>query len=204
MNMELIVCLLRYRQELKEDHPSALHFSAKQLPSETDKSSITYPLYPYTSDKLAIIFVYGTDYQREMNILFIPGSVQILATLILLFVFLATIILCIVRRGGFMSAFIDIVIAFIAGGNLRMRFKFERWFFGILLISAFFITSIFTGNLLDCVYQVLNQEINTFEQLANINLPNIPAYINPTLAMHSEDIRERLRLVHQSLMRCTF
>lgn len=159
---------------------------------------MTYPLYPYESPKLALIFVYGTDSTREMNIVLVPESVRTLAISIGLFVILATTALCFMRRklklprSGSTFTFIDVIIAFIAGGNLRMQHKFERWFFGILLIGTFFINSLFTGDLLDCVIRILNQRISTFQQLADINSP---IYISKTLAMHEFNIRKMLRFV---------
>lgn len=138
-----------------------------------------HPLYPYDSAELVTIFVYGDDFSRHMNILLIPESVQILAGLIVLFKISAAIILFIIRRkfqlrgGNFISAFIDTMVAFTAGGNLRLRHKFERWFFGIMLIGAFFITSLFMGDILDCIYRIFDQKVSTFEQLATVNQPEV-------------------------------
>lgn len=157
---------------------------------------MTYPLYPYRSRKLAAIFVYGADFERQMNILSIPGSVQGLAISIVLFIISAAIVLCIIRRkfklrrDGLISTFIDTMVAFIAGGNLRMQHKYERWFFGILLIAAFFITSIFTGDLLEYVHRILSQEIDTFDQLKNRNQS---VYIIPSLSIYAKHICVMLR-----------
>lgn len=154
-----------------------------------------YPLYPYESRKLSVIFVYGTDFTRRMNItMSIPEPIQMMAGYILLFVVLAAIILRLIRkkwklrRDGLFSTFIDTMIAFIDGGNLRMQHKFERWFFGVLLIAAFFISSLFVGDLLDCVYRIIYEHINTFEQLAQINSS---IYISSSL--NSEEVYHMLR-----------
>lgn len=73
-----------------------------------------------------------------------------------------------------------------------MRYKWERWFFGILLIAAFFIISLFTGDLLDCVIAILNQTINRFEQLAVLSTP---IYVHPAIKKNVAIIQEILKLV---------
>lgn len=157
---------------------------------------MTYSLYPHGSMKLMIVFVYGTNFTRQMNILLIPEAVQIVAALITLFMSLAALVLSIIRRklnlqrGGILSAFIDIFITFIGGGNSRMDHKWEKWFFSILLIAAFFITSIFAGELLDCFVRILNQKITKLEHLKGLNAP---IYITPALHPYGPHIDELLR-----------
>lgn len=181
----------------KPESANLLHFDSFLLPSNSNRgTSSLHPLYPYDSAELVTIFVYGDDFSRHMNILLIPESVQILAGLIVLFKISAAIILFIIRRkfqlrgGDFISAFIDTMVAFTAGGNLRLRHKFEKWFFGIMLIGAFFIISLFMGDLLDCIYRIFDQKISTFEQLATMNAP---IFISHRLSVHTEDINDRLR-----------
>lgn len=146
--------------------------------------------------EIRVIFVYGQDYTRHMNILLIPGYVQILSGVIMLFICLASIVLWIIRRklelrrNDFVSAFIDTIIPFIGGGNVRMEHKWEKWFFAILLIGAFFITTLFAGDLLDCVYLILNQKITTFDQLAEMNAP---IYIVPAMILHHKSIDSLIR-----------
>lgn len=94
-----------------------------------------------------------------------------------------------------MPSLIDTMVAFISGGNLRMRHKWERWFFGILLIGAFFITSLFTGDLLDCIMTILNHKMKRLEQLAD--LPS-PIYVHSTLVNDVEHIQNILRLVEHT------
>lgn len=157
---------------------------------------MTHPLYPYDSIKLMAIFVYGDDFTRQMNIVFIPEAIRTLAICLISFLGSATVILlCMrrklrLRRSGLISVFMDIIIAFIAGGNLQMRHRVERWFFGILLTATFFITSLFVGELLDCVYRVMNQRISTFGQLAEIHSP---VYSGSSLAMYEGNIHDMLR-----------
>lgn len=181
----------------KPESSNLLHLDSFLLPSNSNRgTSSLHPLYPYDSAELVTIFVYGDDFSRHMNILRIPESVQILAGLIVLFKISAAIILFIIRRkfqlrgGDFISAFIDTMVAFTAGGNLRLRHKFERWFFGIMLIGAFFIISLFMGDLLDCIYRIFDQKVSTFEQLAKMNAP---IFISQRLSVHTEDINDMLR-----------
>lgn len=88
------------------------------------------------------------------------------------------------------SVIVDCLIPFVGGGNLRMEHQFERWFFGILIIGAYFIVSVFGGDLVDSVVQIHNSKVETFDDLAKIK-PSI--YIDKYLAIHIEDISEMLK-----------
>lgn len=153
-------------------------------------------MYLHVKIKLKTLFVYGTDYKRKMNIFSVPESVTIVAALVLSFIFAAAITLYIIRRklrrppNEFLSAFIDCWIPFIGGGNLRMEHRLERWFFAILLFGAFFIMSVFSGDLLNCVVQVLNEKVSTFAELAEINPPIYSTY---ELYLHRDLIYEKLK-----------
>lgn len=157
---------------------------------------MTYPLYPYDSDTLTVIFVYGVDFNRQKNILLVPESIQLLAGLIALSMSASALILSIIRRklnirrSGLISTLIDTLISFVAGGNLRVKHGMERWFFAILLIGTFFITTIFAGGLLDYFYRILDQKIDTLEQLAVVNSP---IYVSSSAKMHVNQIGEMLR-----------
>lgn len=157
-----------------------------------------YPLYPYQTKKLAVIFVYGINYARQTNVWLIPESTQSIFISVVLFMSLAAIVLSFIRRkwelrgDGLITSQIDTMIVFTAGGNLRMHHNWERWFFGIMLIGAFFIVSIFTGDLLSCVYRTASK-ISNFEQLTQINAP---IYIHPIFTLQADLICGMLRCVH--------
>lgn len=78
-----------------------------------------------------------------------------------------------------------------------MGHKLERIFFGILLIGNFFIISLFSGDLLDFFYRILDQKVSTFEQLATMN-PTI--YITQRIAVYNDEIHKMLRFVHATAM----
>lgn len=134
-----------------------------------------------------------------MNIVLVPVSAKVLSILIVLFMCLSAIILWILRskfelgRNSLVSSIIDTMIAFIAGGNLRMHHKIERYFFGIQLFSAFFIISLFSGGLLFYIHRILNQEITMFKELTEIDSP---IYINPSLEVYGHVIQGMLRCVY--------
>lgn len=153
-------------------------------------------LHSHQSIELVAFFVYGTDFDREMNIFFVPKSIQLGTYAILLFICAAAILLSIVRRkfglarGRLLDTFADCWIPFIGGGNLQMQHKWERWFFGILLFGAFFIVSVFAGDLLDCIIRVLNAKVSTLDQVAEINPP---IFLDIGLYQHQEPVKEMLR-----------
>lgn len=192
---QILSKVIIFRVRPRRGHSSALRFSSDLLPTKNDKRIQTYSMYPYQTKQVGVIFVYGTDIERLKNIWSIPKSTQTVFILLVLFMNCAAIVLYIVRRrmklrgAGVAAAFIDTMVAFTAGGNLRMHHKLERWFFGILLIAAFFIITIFMGDLLDSIYQILHK-VDTFDQLSKIESP---IYIHPVFGDQSVLICEMLR-----------
>lgn len=184
------------RVELVNRHTDTFHFNPYLVSFRDDRETAT--LYPYSSEKVVVIFVYGIDSKRQTNIWMTPGSRHTIIQMIGIFICLAAVVLFSIRktfklpRDSVISTFIDTMVAFISGGNLRMQHKYERWFFGILLIAAFFIMSLFTGDLLDCVILVLNQKFTKLQQLAELSSP---IYVNSALAANVHLIREVLKLV---------
>lgn len=152
-------------------------------------------VYQYNMVELKVLFLYGTNFKREMNIFIVPPSVQMAAALVLSFIFVAAAALYVIRRklrvlsNDFFLAVIDCWIPFIGGGSIRMQQRIERGFFGILLFGAFFIMSVFSGDLFDCVVSVLNAKVNTFAKLAEINPPIHSLY---ELHLNEDLIREKL------------
>lgn len=83
------------------------------------------PLYSHRSYKLLIIFIYGHDYHRQpTNNLFTKLTLFTL-NWTNLFVILAAVVLCFVRRlrklrrDGFISVLIDVMVIFTGGGRLN-------------------------------------------------------------------------------------
>lgn len=134
-------------------------------------------LYPYRSMKLSVFFVYGTDYQRQINNNLFSKLKIFTFNWTNLLVILAAIALCFIRRlnklrrDGFISVLIDVVVIFTGGGNLRMDHKLERWFFVIMSIGAFFLNAICLGPTLFPSYLLPCRNIETFQELAAINPP---------------------------------
>lgn len=182
MKQTIFVNELFHSVKLQLDRMDALNLD---FSSREHVPNMKFLLYPYHSVEYRVLFIYGRDYSRRMNILFISKRVQLLACLIEFFILLAMIVLCIIRkvlklqRNDIFSVFIDTMIPSISGGNIWMDHKWEKWFFCILFGGAFFIMSLFTGDLLDGVYMILNQKISTFEQQAALNTNmnmNIPIW----------------------------
>lgn len=152
-----------------------IHFDTYLLPY-VDKTMI-HPLYPYDSSDLLIMFVYGPDFERHMIESTASASMRTMTISIVIYWTLIAIILCAARkklqlpRNGLISSFIDTMIAFISGGNLLLKYKFEKWFFTVLVIGAFFINALWTGDLLSLAISVPDQKVSTFEQLAEIDPP---------------------------------
>ena len=162
--------------------------------------SNVYELYPYHSLDLVVAFIYGTDFTRQRNIFIIPTSVQVALGLVVTYIILSACILYVVRRklklprASMTLALMDCLVPFIGGASLRMQHRFERWFFGIQLIAAFFIMSVFGGDLIGCIIRVFESKVDTFEELAKINFTLIG--LSSELRINQENIHRMLRLAH--------
>lgn len=161
-----------------------------------------YPSFPYSSIRLYAIFVYGHDFNRNIDVFNLSTSLLIYGGVwIILTVLLATILWIgrqklNHRRNEFTLALIDITVTYLAGGNLRMQHKIEKWFFGILLIFAFFLTSILTGDVLDQIYRVNSQKMSEFHELSQLNLS---IYTHPSLSNQDDDVHALLRIFNPYL-----
>lgn len=152
------------------------------------------PTYPYISYEFVIVFVYGTDFERQKYHI-LNSSEAFVGRAILAFFFFAAAVLCYVRRinrlrrDGYSSSFIDTVVTFIGGGNLQMNHKLERWIFGILLIGCFFLST-FWFEVMFPSFLLSDKKIKTFDDLIKIN-PTI--YIPNSLHFQADRITDMLR-----------
>lgn len=188
--------MLFFRLRLRDSFSTELIvFPSSIYLTETKLTNIRV-LYPFHSMKFIAMFVYGTNFQRERNIFNASGAVQLVAGLIVLFVVATAIILWLFRRqlclarDEFQLALMDSLILIIGGGNLRMDHRFERWFFGTLLVGTFFMMAMFGGNLLDCFISVSDSKVRTFDDVAKIN-PSI--VIDKALILYEHEMIGILR-----------
>lgn len=72
-----------------------------------------------------------------------------------------------------------------------MEHRFERLFFGIMMIGGFFIISAFGGDLVDTVVQIRMSKIKTFEDLAKTNVSKIT--VSGELVTYQDDLFKMLR-----------
>lgn len=135
-----------------------------------------YILYPYQSRELMVIYVYGEDEKRP--VFGATYSKMETGTNILLNVFLLILaaILCYVRRkynlrwNGYISSIIDVNIAVIGGGNLRLNNIFERCIVGSLLIGFPFFTTFWCEMFFYPSFILHNRRIETFADLNKTNV----------------------------------
>lgn len=184
------------RTKLKSETLYGLHFDSELLIAKDSEGTNIHSLYPYQTTKLSAIVSYKPEYQRNVDIMAIPQSVQLALGLILLFLIISAFVLWILRRkldrprNSFVSSFIECLVPFVGGGNVHIRHKLELWFFAILYLSAYFMISVLSGDILDSVVRIQTHKIRTFEQLSEINPP---IYLSEDLEIHSEEIRARLQ-----------
>lgn len=169
------------------------------LTTENEKNSRVHTSYPYNSIELSAVFVHGHDLDRhvEVDIFLIPKNVMILFGITTFLFLTVTIVLWIgrmklIKQNDFLLAALDISILIFGGGNLRIQHRFEKWFFGILMLLVIFALPVYTSVYLDEAYYMLNQRLSTFEELGQFNLS---VYSSSPLRNHNNDIQEMLRYV---------
>lgn len=141
------------------------------------KKNSTVSLYPYHSVSTYVIFVYGSDYQRQINNNFISKLALFTLNWTNLFVILSGIVLWMVKRfnrlrdQGFIVVLVDVMVIFTGGGRLRNDHKLERWFFSIVSIAALFLNAICLGPTLFPSFLHHQRSVDTIQQLAEINPP---------------------------------
>lgn len=169
--------LVKFRESLLKMQPNELGFSPNERSSINSSKSRMYRLYPHGSLHLAIVFFYGSDVRREKDIEFIPEEVKGMAIFILSsWIVFATILYLIRRRasvryGGFLSSLIDTCVPLMGGGVSHMTHRFERFFFGTLLLMVIVLSPLWSDVFLIQTYQVLDEKITSLRQLAVIDPP---------------------------------
>lgn len=137
--------------------------------------STEQPLYPYHTADLSVIFIYDTHHKPKFNNNLFSKLRLFVFNWTNLFVILAAVVLCIVRqwkklrRNGFISVLIDVIVIFIGGGILRMDHRIERLFFAVVSFGAFFLNAICLGPTLFPSYLLPQQSVKTFHELAQMN-----------------------------------
>lgn len=168
------------------------------LPNSNDEAVKT-PLYPYHSTKLKVMLVYGVNMKREKykNTQKLNSSSSLTASILInLNGILSAALLCFIRRrnrlrrDGFISSMIDVHIAFVGGGNLRVHDKYERWLIGILLIGNFILAAFWYDAVLYPMCYTQNRSIKTFDELSKMNPP---IFISASLMKYDRIIKEMLR-----------
>lgn len=167
-----------FRTNMTKNRPNSLNINLfASYPRDLRSDANTVPLYPYQSSELVVLFIYGTDYQRQTNNNLFGKLQLILLNWTTFFMILSAIVLCFIRRlsklrrDGFISVLIDICVIFIGGGRLRMDHKLERWLFVIVSIGALFLNSFTLTSILFPSYLQPQRSIETFQQLAEIKPP---------------------------------
>lgn len=183
---------------INQHYSHKLNFKANIVPEHYESDGTQIALYPYHSIEICVLFVYGNDFQRQKYHQIFTNVGAELMILTVLFVFLAAVLLCYLRRrnelrrDGLISCSIDACIVLFGGGNLQIHHKCERWFFGILMIGAFFGITFWQDAVLFPSLLIQDKKIDTFKELAKVNPPIFSPF---RLKKKEKNIKEMLRFV---------
>lgn len=127
--------------------------------------------------KLFLEFIYGDDFNRS-NAPQIFLMILTNAMIFCLLIIVSIVVLCFIRRkanlpkDGFISAFFDVLIAVIGGGNLQYRHKLESAFFLILLFGSFLLNTICVDNFLYYTFSFGKENrMDSLEKMIDFNAP---------------------------------
>lgn len=192
------------RKTLQRTHSNFLHLGWMSAIKSIAKETMTYPLYPYHAREIVVIFVYGTDSNRQLSIIPFPVCLLYLNYSMFVTIISAAVVLCYIRRtfklrrDGYISSFIDTIVGFIGGGTLRIVHKLERYFFGILMIGGIFLVAIWTDKVLDHIYHIQFFEVDTLKKLSEIG--RLPVFVSPFWESDRDLLEEILRLVIRKIL----
>lgn len=169
---------------------------------DTNEIVNRHTLYPYNSIELAVVLVYGTDLKRRKDILYIPDWVRYLGFWIVFFWISFALILCVIRRRigianhGIISTLIESAVPFIGVGTIQMDHRWEKIFFGMLLMLGVVTNPLWSDIFLVQTYQIMDEKISTFEQLSKIQSP---IYLYSSLEGDTVLVNELIRYTHQHI-----
>lgn len=160
---------------------------------------IVYSLYPVKSClhlNVIVIYIYEKSFNRQsiyVTYLQFWKSKNTLFFKIMLV--LGTIIIYLIRKraklqGGLLIGFSEIFMVFFGGGNVQSHHKWEKMFFTILMVAAFFWVSIYLSNF--SIHSTISddiQNVNTFQILAK---QNVTYYLTESLNKEQSIITQML------------
>lgn len=187
------------RANITKDNLKLVDFDLKRSNNidsddSVDGSSIT--LYPYHSTDLALAYVYGAGQKRQRFRGTFTEKGMSLAALGTFVCAISAVLLCYVRkryrlrRAGFGTSFIDVNIAFSAGGNLNIRHRWERFIFVFLFVGFFFFTTYWIETAVFPFFLFHNGTIDTFNKFKAKDLPIFNSII---LKQSEKTVRDMLR-----------
>lgn len=135
-------------------------------------------LYSHGISRIRIIFIYGSDFNRQpiKNGIF-RFWINENNTYVGMIILCSSLILYRLRRNAnienaiFWAGYMEMIVVLVAGGNIRARHKWEKMFFVIavlnVLIGSFFGISIFLAKFsVHSIFSDKFEKIDTFEKLA--------------------------------------
>lgn len=166
------------RKHSKQGHPNVVNFYTDTMNSLMKGNKKPTPLYPYQGRTLKVLFFYGDNYKRQKVSTILDNFFSLIFNWFNLWILVGAAVLCTIRRkmalgrNGLISCYIDVLIAYIGGGNLQInRDRVEKWFFGIVFVASIFLTAIGLESSLISSIIDFDHKVRTFDDLMKINPP---------------------------------
>lgn len=125
-----------------------------------------------------MFFFYGDNFKYQRTSTVLDNFSSLFFNWFNLCIFGGAAILCAIRRlkklrrDGYISSFIDVLLTFVGGGNLHINhYRLEKWFFAALFVASIFLNAIGLESSLIPSYVASDNKIDTFEKLVKIDPP---------------------------------
>lgn len=138
---------------------------------------LMYPIKSHLHYKLIVVYIYEKGYNRQHKyVTYLQFWERKNTWFLKPTIILGTIILYLIRKRaklgmGLCNGFLDVLIIFFGGGNIQSQHKWEKMFFSILMVAAFFWVSIYSANF--SMHSTISDDfwtVSTFKMLAKQNV----------------------------------
>lgn len=132
----------------------------------------------YNPRFIRVFFVYALGFDHQNSHINLSNYWKDPVLGLFVVIFLVSVILLYIlrhlvdlRRANFFNGLLEITATVFGGGQIHTQYHLERAFFAIVMIASFFLVPIYLADF--SMHSVLleSEKINTFEKLAEQNVP---------------------------------
>lgn len=175
-----------------------MHFNSVLRDIPHRKNTKLWPINSYKQQNIRVLFIHAKNFNRDTFPVYETWHNRNYYFICALF-WLSVFILYLLRRRiglrmkSFLDGYFEIVAICLGGRVIRYHHRYERMFFAILMVAAFFLVALHSSHF--SMHVILRQEtfkVDSFETLAK---HNVSFGLLKTLSYEEEYITNLLRYV---------